>query len=414
MYSLKLSFNQGKDVRRVSIQDPQELSYNELTDTVRTLFSNNISSDCDFILNWVDDEGDEVVVSSDIEVREACSVMLKLKRTCIKFYIRQIEPLRSTVQIGNNSCDEKPTPSEQYGAANIKCSKCGVYPITGVQYRCSVVPSITLCMSCESNAPTPRFPMLKVYTPKQETVATEYLRLFNSPLPPHGHIDRRPSSEDSWRASRPPPPPSKLTKPMARFIRDVTLPDGSQVEPLSVFHKTWRVRNDGTAPWPPGCALVNAGGDRMFSEEEFRQPVGSLRPGEEGDLTVELMSPGACGRYVGYFRLQTDEQRWFGQRLWADIRVKEDTQQKVEMCSEKLDDRRLFGSGEVKSENVERPLLVLEDKGAPCPWEKELDVLRSMGFTDKDAVIPVLQSHSKPGRTNAEILQRTVADILTL
>ena len=123
--------------------------------------------------------------------------------------------------------------------------------------------------------------------------------------------------------SAPPAPPTKL---MCRFVRDVTMPDGSEVAPYSTFFKTWRVRNDGKSEWPEGCHLVSAGGDRMCDAklgEDYvvRLPVPSTPAGEEVELTVELCAPNLSGRHVGYFRLQNPEGGYFGQRLWADIRV---------------------------------------------------------------------------------------------
>ena len=49
---------------------------------------------------------------------------------------------------------------------------------------------------------------------------------------------------------------SQAGKLMCRFVKDVTFPDGTQVQPGSVFLKTWRIRNDGAYPWPEQVALV--------------------------------------------------------------------------------------------------------------------------------------------------------------
>jgi hypothetical protein len=118
-------------------------------------------------------------------------------------------------------------------------------------------------------------------------------------------------------------PPAKL---MARFVRDVTMPDGSEVAPYSTFFKTWRVRNDGKGDWPEGCCLVAAGGDRLLDPKlgddyVLRQAVPATASGEEVELTLELCAPDMTGRHVGYFRLVSPDGAKFGQRLWADIRV---------------------------------------------------------------------------------------------
>ena len=42
----------------------------------------------------------------------------------------------------------------------------------------------------------------------------------------------------------------------AAFVRDVTIPDGTIVEPGRDFTKTWRLKNVGTCSWTTAYALV--------------------------------------------------------------------------------------------------------------------------------------------------------------
>ncbi len=115
-------------------------------------------------------------------------------------------------------------------------------------------------------------------------------------------------------------------RPMARFVADVTLADGSTVAPGATVVKTWRVRNDGAAQWPDGVLLTFSSGDLLAaSPSDLVCPVSSLRPGEETDLSVTLQVPDVTGRHVSYFRLRTKEGNIFGQRLWADLRVVNDS-----------------------------------------------------------------------------------------
>jgi hypothetical protein len=112
---------------------------------------------------------------------------------------------------------------------------------------------------------------------------------------------------------------------MNRFVKDVTFPDGTSVQPGSVFLKTWRIRNDGANPWPENVVLCCAGGD-FFSPPDLMQPIDSLLPGTEADITLQLSAPERSGRHVAYFRMRTSDGVWFGHKLWADIRVAEDDQ----------------------------------------------------------------------------------------
>lgn len=45
----------------------------------------------------------------------------------------------------------------------------------------------------------------------------------------------------------------------ARFVRDVTVPDGTVLRPCETFIKTWRFRNELDRPWPAGTRLLFVG-----------------------------------------------------------------------------------------------------------------------------------------------------------
>jgi Ig-like domain from next to BRCA1 gene/Zinc finger, ZZ type/PB1 domain len=137
-----------------------------------------------------------------------------------------------------------------------------------------------------------------------------------------------PAAEDILLQASPPaavPPSISQCKPMNRFVKDVTFPDGTSVQPGSIFLKTWRIRNDGANPWPENVVLCCAGGD-FFSPPDLMQPIDSLLPGTEADITLQLSAPERSGRHVAYFRMRTSDGVWFGHKLWADIRVAEDDQ----------------------------------------------------------------------------------------
>ncbi|MBN9348856.1 MAG: hypothetical protein J0I48_22080 [Devosia sp.] len=45
----------------------------------------------------------------------------------------------------------------------------------------------------------------------------------------------------------------------ARFVRDVSVPDGTILQPNEPFVKTWRFRNELDRPWPLGTRLLFVG-----------------------------------------------------------------------------------------------------------------------------------------------------------
>merc|ERR1719198_1934082 len=52
----------------------------------------------------------------------------------------------------------------------------------------------------------------------------------------------------------------------ARFVRDVTIFDGTQMAPGTKFTKIWKLKNVGEVAWPPGARMLFVGGDQMTTE----------------------------------------------------------------------------------------------------------------------------------------------------
>jgi len=109
----------------------------------------------------------------------------------------------------------------------------------------------------------------------------------------------------------------------ARFVRDVTIFDGTQMAPGTTFTKIWRLKNVGEVPWPPGSRMLFVGGDQMTTEMSVPLSRGTaVQPGEEVDVAVEMTAPAEHGRYLGYWRLTGPHmRRKFGQRVWCHVQV---------------------------------------------------------------------------------------------
>lgn len=46
-------------------------------------------------------------------------------------------------------------------------------------------------------------------------------------------------------------------------MRDVTVLDGTEMGPSTLYTKVWRMRNSGTTPWPANTRVMHTGGKRM-------------------------------------------------------------------------------------------------------------------------------------------------------
>jgi hypothetical protein len=87
----------------------------------------------------------------------------------------------------------------------------------------------------------------------------------------------------------------------AQFIKDVTIPDGTEFDPNETFTKKWQVKNVGTCTWS-GYSLVFDTGDAMGGPAS--KPIGSVAPGQEVVLEVDLVAPSSADSYRGYWRIK--------------------------------------------------------------------------------------------------------------
>lgn len=91
--------------------------------------------------------------------------------------------------------------------------------------------------------------------------------------------------------------------PLAQFVTDVTIPDGTVMTPGQTFTKKWRLRNISACAWN-GYSLVFDSGDSMSGPAT--KPIGTVNPGQEVDIEVNLTAPNSAGNYRGYWRIVTN------------------------------------------------------------------------------------------------------------
>ena len=130
----------------------------------------------------------------------------------------------------------------------------------------------------------------------------------------------------------------------ASFVADVTIPDGTYVNPGATFVKTWRLKNVGACTWSTSYALVFSSGAQMGNTAIVLMP-NFVSPGQSVDLTVTLTAPTSAGVYQGFWRLKNASGGIFGigaahtNPFWVTIRVQTPQQTVVgydfvaEMCS---------------------------------------------------------------------------------
>jgi hypothetical protein len=103
------------------------------------------------------------------------------------------------------------------------------------------------------------------------------------------------------------------------FVSDVTIPDNSVMEPGQSFTKTWRVKNCGDVAWGSEATLRFASGAQMGAPDSVS--VDDVVPGNNVDISVNMVAPSAAGTYRGEWRLHLASGARLGDSVWVVIVV---------------------------------------------------------------------------------------------
>jgi len=124
--------------------------------------------------------------------------------------------------------------------------------------------------------------------------------------------------------TRQPAATATLVCDQAQFVKDVNIPDGSQVSPGASFTKTWRLENAGVCTWS-GYSLIFDRGELMGGTA---QTFGSVPPGQDVDVSVNFTAPMTPGSYRSYWRIRNSSGVLLpvlggtqGQSFFVDIKV---------------------------------------------------------------------------------------------
>ena len=153
-----------------------------------------------------------------------------------------------------------------------------------------------------------------------------------------------------------PPPPTNTPIPSSTPIpcdsitwgKDVTIPDNTELTPGESFTKTWRLKNSGSCTWTSGYSLVFDSGTAMGAPASQQLTTGTIAPGQEVDISVDLTAPDDPGTYQGFFKLRNPSGTIFGlgsdsKPFWVKIVVPEISGVMVDFIA--LADEATWGSG---------------------------------------------------------------------
>jgi hypothetical protein len=166
------------------------------------------------------------------------------------------------------------------------------------------------------------FPGFQAPQPEEDRLATAAAQTVAAQLTQAAGTAGAPSPQPS--ATQPslatPTPsltPSPSTTPTpsctnrARFIRDVSIPDNTNIPAGNTFEKIWRLQNSGTCTWTSDYDLVFQSGNIMSGPPSSPLPS-NVAPGSEVDVRVSLTAPSSDGTHRGNWMLRSGGGVLFG------------------------------------------------------------------------------------------------------
>lgn len=177
-------------------------------------------------------------------------------------------------------------------------------------------------------------------------------RVIRSPTPEPAAVQTQSPLENGSTAEQPlegTPQPEADPCNKVRFIKDVTIPDNTDLEPGQEFTKTWRLENVGTCAWTAGYSLVFDRGDDLSGPQAIPISVETVEPGDTVDLSVDLVAPPEQGSYQSFWKLRTARGRRFGigessEAFWLKINVVEGSDLRFDFNRQA--DEAVWGSGQ--------------------------------------------------------------------
>lgn len=107
----------------------------------------------------------------------------------------------------------------------------------------------------------------------------------------------------------------------AKYITDVTVPDGTVFTADSTFTKTWRIQNTGTTTWTTNYSLVYLEGVLGTGDMQSVKLTKEVKPGESIDISVNFTAPKTNGSYISWWRMFSASGYLFGESLNVQFNV---------------------------------------------------------------------------------------------
>jgi hypothetical protein len=103
------------------------------------------------------------------------------------------------------------------------------------------------------------------------------------------------------------------------FVQDITVPDGTLIQPGGTIEKQWLVANSGTCDWDASYRLRLVDGDALGTAAE--QALYPARAGSQAVLQIIFTAPLEAQIYQSAWQAFAPDGSAFGQRVFLQILV---------------------------------------------------------------------------------------------
>jgi len=371
--SVKITLSGSKRRTRLSVP----LRFSQLCDCVRLAFP-DVN---DFNLNYVDEEGDTIVVNTDADLAEAHNVFKDLGRVP-SFIVEKVAslppaPPKRDVRTPFGRCHSNSCRHNIPGRQSL--AKVMEFPLSKKMAahfaKSGTIPALHLGITCDGSNQHPLIGMRYHKIGKNYDLnELEFAKLTRDEQEKYeviGHMGAVPIPVKSLKPnqaihfgvccdksnqnpllgvryhkigvnydlnekefsklptaeqkkyemiSRPGATPVPVhAAPDCVFVRDVTVSDGKVISPGTLFVKTWLVKT-GVDGWPAGCKLTNVDGNKMNSSGSI--VLGPQKPHKLVEISIPLTAPSRPGKITSKWRVLGPDGNFFGHTLWTTIVVK--------------------------------------------------------------------------------------------
>lgn len=130
-------------------------------------------------------------------------------------------------------------------------------------------------------------------------------------------LSSTPTPTATPREARPTPTP--MCTNVLSFLEDVTIPDGTVVQPGESLDKRWKVENSGTCNWDHRYRLKLVSGPSLGAAPE--QALYPARSGSQVEIRIVFTAPTEPGTYRCAWQAYDPQGNPFGDQFFIDFVV---------------------------------------------------------------------------------------------